>query len=106
MDQVVMREEGGRWNRAFVVAFGAAWSVCMGLVGLLAITVWPERFGLSRGAMVGLGLALVAGSCFLFAVTVADRVFPRADSRVTGGVQAALWVVIVAGVVGGVRWLL
>jgi len=100
-----MRERG-RWNRAAVVAFGAAWSVCMGLVGLLAITVWPERFGLARGPMVTLGLALVAAACFLFAVTVADRVFPRADSRVTGGVQVALWVVIVAGVVGSVRWLI
>ena len=98
--------DGRFWIRAAVLLFGASWSACLGLVGLLAMTVWPERLGLARMPTASLGVAMVAASCFLFAATVADRVFPRADSRVTGAVQVLLWVVIVAGVTNSVRTML
>ncbi len=78
-----------RWMwRGFFLVFAAAWAWLMLVVGLLLITDWSARMPPLRGWGVVLGAVLLAGGQFVGAAMVADRLFPRADRRLSIGVEA------------------
>lgn len=80
------------------VAVGTLWGGVMFVAGLSVIARHADRFpGTDLLRMMGVGLA--ASGMFVFTCVVADRLFPRADARLCGGVQVLLGLLQVAGLV-------
>lgn len=78
-----------RWRLVVRTVLATAWAALLALCGLLAITDWTARFpGFAVGCVVA-GVTLIAMAEFVFAVLVADRLFPGSSRVVSGGVQAA-----------------
>jgi hypothetical protein len=98
---------------------GAAWSAVMLLAGLTVLhqgasllagishrTSTPTIQDIQRFVPVAglLGVCLFVTGVFVFCSVVADRLFPRADHRITGWVQRlAAWVLMLS-LLGGVGW--
>lgn len=90
--------------RATTTACAAAWAWVMVALGLVSLTEWSGAFPLTRGLFGIGGVMLIAAGEFVFAALVADRVFPRASRRLTGGFELAAGVCVAVAAVLGVFW--
>ena len=82
-----------------------AWAAVMVLSGLWVMFSVPSQVPILRPAWcTASGLAVAAGGQFVFMILVADRVFPRADRRLVGIVEAACFLAFVGGV-GLTGWM-
>ena len=83
---------------ALRVALGTLWGAVMFVAGLaLVARLAPGAAGENLLRMTGVGLA--ASGMYVFTCVVADRLFPRADARLCGGVQVLLALVQIPGAV-------
>lgn len=93
---------------AFLLSM-TAWSFVMVIMGLLLLIEFPVRFRpmgehWARVFMIA-GVAVLAMGEFMF-IFVARRVFPMADARVAGVMEALPWIGLAgAGVLGVVHWI-
>lgn len=82
-----------------------AWAAVMVLSGLWVIFSVPTQVPILKPSWcVASGLAVAAGGQFVFMILVADRLFPSADRRLVGLVEAACFLAFVGGV-GLTAWL-
>ena len=81
------------------VLMGTLWGGVMFIAGLAVIArLAPGLPGQDLIRITGIGLA--ASGMYVFSCVVADRLFPRADERLCGGVQLLLALLMLAGLVG------
>ena len=74
------------------------WSVALTALGLAVLFSSPGSWPLAgRWFGLGAGLAAVGAGQLVFMVCVSDRVFPRADRRITAPAECAMAVLFVAG---------
>lgn len=89
-----------RWMSLGLVALAALpWSAAMTVLGLWLLTRPP---GVPHAPPAppggdGVGWAALAGGQLVFLVCVSDRVFPRADRRITVPVEAGMALLLVLG---------
>lgn len=88
-----------RWFSLGLVLLAALpWSVALTVLGLWAMFTPPEAGPLARGLFgMGVGLAAFGGGQLVFMVCISDRVFPRADRRITVPAECGMAVVFLAG---------
>ncbi|MBL8760661.1 MAG: hypothetical protein JNL50_05095 [Phycisphaerae bacterium] len=94
-----------RLGAALRAAAATAWAGTLLLTGLWIAMNGPTRWPVPRELCLVGGLSLLAGGQFLFLVLVADRVFPRASSRVVWAVEVVLFAAFVLGL-GATLYLL
>lgn len=76
------------------------WSVALTALGLRAMLATPGAGPFSGGWFgTGAGLAAFGAGQLVFMVCVSDRVFPRADRRLTASAECAMAVLFVVGLV-------
>jgi len=86
-----------RVGTAVRAAVATTWAATLLLTGLWVAMNGPERWPVPRELCLMGGSALLAGGQFLFLVLVADRVFPRASSRLVWAVEVLLFAAFVLG---------
>jgi len=86
-----------RVGAAVRAAVATTWAATLLLTGLWVAMNGPERWPVPRELCLMGGSALLAGGQFLFLVLVADRVFPRASSRLVWGAEVLLFAAFVVG---------
>lgn len=86
-----------RLGSAVRAAAATTWAATLLLTGLWVAMNGPERWPVPRELCLMGGSALLAGGQFLFLVLVADRVFPRASSRLVWAIEALLFAAFVLG---------
>ncbi len=84
------------------------WSAALTVVGLWSL-LSPPKTGILASAWVagGVGCAALAGGQLVFFVCVSDRVFPRADRRITVPAEGLMTLAFVGGLLaasGGMLW--
>lgn len=92
---------------SLVVRFVAAtaWAAVLVLSGLWVMFSVPMQVPILKPSWcVPFGLAVAAGGQFVFMILVADRMFPSADRRLVGLIEAACFLAFVGGV-GLTAWL-
>lgn len=83
---------------ALRISLGTLWGAVMIIAGLAVIArLAPRAPSQDLLRMTGVGLA--ASGMYVFTCVVADRLFPRADTRLCGSVQALLALLMIAGAV-------
>lgn len=75
---------------ALRVITGFLWALVLCMSGLWLILDWPVRFAIAGRLSFCAGVALFAMGQLVFVVVVADRVCPRASSRLTWPAHAFL----------------
>lgn len=86
-----------RLGAAVRAAAATTWAATLLLTGLWVAMNGPERWPVPRELCLMGGSALLAGGQFLFLVLVADRVFPRASSRLVWAIEVLLFAAFVLG---------
>lgn len=88
------------------VLLATGWAGLLVLAGLWSIAVGTERLpALGQGWWV-LGLTAVSMGQFVFAVLVADRLFPHASVRLTMAVEGTAAAAFLSGLVVMVIWVI
>ncbi len=87
-----------RLNFLALLALGSTWAGALTIIGALLLTRdlinWPGLDSLGRT----IGVTFIAAGQFVFLVVVADRMFPRANPRVTMTCEAGLGLALLLGV--------
>lgn len=86
-----------RLGAAARAAAATTWAATLLLTGLWVAMNGPERWPVPRELCLMGGSSLLAGGQFLFLVLVADRVFPRASSRLVWAIEVLLFAAFVLG---------
>jgi drug/metabolite transporter (DMT)-like permease len=83
---------------ALRIGVGTLWGAVMIIAGLAVVARYAPKYpGADFLRMTGVGLA--ASGMYVFTCVVADRLFPRADTRLCGSVQVLLALLMVAGAI-------
>lgn len=94
-----------RLGAAVRAVAATAWAGTLLLTGMWVAMNGPDRWPVPKELCLLGGVALLSGGQFLFLVLVADRMFPRASSRLVWMVEVLLFAAFVGGL-GGAFWLM